>query len=93
MLEQTHLKVRGKVQGVGFRYATAVQARGAGLTGWVRNLEDGSVEILAEGPSDELNAFIQWCGQGPPTGTVQHVEILDRSTIPACGQSDFKLLR
>lgn len=69
-MSRLHLYVFGRVQGVGFRYACCREARSQGLTGWVRNLPDDSVEIVAEGPSAPLKAFEAWCGRGPPLAQV-----------------------
>lgn len=59
-MTELHLKVNGQVQGVGFRYSTWQKARQLGLVGWVRNLPDGSVEILAQGERDDLEMLITW---------------------------------
>jgi acylphosphatase len=66
--------VSGQVQGVGFRYSAAAQARRLGLTGWVANRDDGSVEGLASGAADALGQFRDWLGHGPPAARVQGVE-------------------
>ena len=68
MAEQAmRLIVRGRVQGVGFRYATVEQGRRLGLDGWARNLPDGSVEVVAAGPPDALDRLAEWCRNGPPS--------------------------
>jgi acylphosphatase len=72
---RVHLIVKGRVQGVYFRASTVQQARHLGLTGWVMNRRDGSVEVLAEGPSDRLEELVAWCGQGPPGARVERVEL------------------
>jgi acylphosphatase len=72
---RVHLIVKGRVQGVYFRASTVQQARHLGLTGWVMNCPDGSVEVLAEGPSDKLEDLVAWCGQGPPGARVEGVEL------------------
>lgn len=59
-MTELHLKVNGQVQGVGFRCSTWQKARQLGLVGWVRNLPDGSVEILAQGERDDLEMLITW---------------------------------
>ncbi len=69
-----HLLVGGRVQGVSFRQSTRDQARALGLDGWVRNLPDGRVEALAEGPPDALRALERWCHTGPPGAAVTGVE-------------------
>ncbi len=72
---RVHLWVRGYVQGVGYR--AAVRQRGAllGLSGWVRNLPDGRVEIVAEGDEGALQQLIAWCNRGPEMAEVEAVEV------------------
>ncbi len=72
---RVHFKVRGRVQGVYFRASTVQQAQELGLTGWVRNCDDGSVEGIAEGPRSRLETLISWCRQGPPGAKVANVEV------------------
>ncbi len=74
-----HLVVRGRVQGVGFRWFVREAARAAGLSGWVRNNRDGSVEIAAEGPADRLAALRAEVRRGPPGATVSAVDELAAS--------------
>jgi acylphosphatase len=69
-----HAVVRGDVQGVGFRYFVADRARDAGLHGWVRNLPDGAVECVAEGPRREVEALLRVLERGPSSAEVQRVE-------------------
>jgi len=59
------LIIKGVVQGVSFRYYTQREARKYGVTGWVRNLPDGSVAALFEGEEEDVEAMIQWCRHGP----------------------------
>lgn len=73
--ERAHLLVSGRVQGVFFRASTREQAMALGLTGWVRNLPDGRVEIVAEGPRDRLDALVSWCREGPPFSRVEHLDV------------------
>jgi acylphosphatase len=69
-----HLIVRGRVQGVFFRRATMDEARGLGLTGWVRNLPaDEEVEVVAEGPRRNLRMLWAWAHTGPPGARVEGV--------------------
>jgi acylphosphatase len=75
---RVRLIVRGRVQGVGFRANTQRKAAGLGLTGWVKNLEDGAVEALAEGPIAAIDEFVSWCGRGPSGARVESVEVLER---------------
>ena len=77
------LRIRGTVQGVSYRESARAEAVRLGLTGWVRNRSDGSVEALAEGPSRALDAFTTWCHQGPPLARVTDVA---RADAPALGE-------
>lgn len=70
-LARLHLVVWGDVQGVGFRYAVQRLATRLGLTGWVRNLDSGEVELVAEGPQPALLQLVEACRRG--AGTVGHV--------------------
>ena len=80
----THLRIHGRVQGVGFRASLAVEARRRGLAGWVRNRRDGSVEAVIAGGATEVEALIAWARRGPPAASVTRVEIdSDRETIDA----------
>ena len=67
--------VSGAVQGVGYRYFAMNAAHELGVTGWVRNLWDGSVEVVAEGPRRALASFEVFLHEGPPSAQVTHVEI------------------
>lgn len=75
MKVRAELKIHGRVQGVFFRQSTQAAAIRLGLTGWVRNLPDGSVEALAEGPADAVRELLAWCRQGPPAAEVSSVDI------------------
>jgi acylphosphatase len=70
---RVHLKIQGRVQGVYFRAAAVNQARRLGLTGWVMNCYDGSVEAVAEGIRAKLEELVRWCHQGPPGAVVKQV--------------------
>jgi acylphosphatase len=70
-----HLKVQGRVQGVFFRANTQKVAKDLGVAGWVRNCDDGSVEIHAEGDRDQLDRLIEWCRRGPAMASVQNLDI------------------
>jgi acylphosphatase len=70
------LRIRGRVQGVGYRAATRKQARALGLRGWVRNEQDGSVTVVAEGPREQLVALRRFCDEGPPFARVDQVEAI-----------------
>lgn len=70
------LKIYGRVQGVFFRQSATHHAKKLGLSGWARNVGDGTVEILAQGEDASLQKFIQWCHRGPILAKVEKVEIL-----------------
>jgi acylphosphatase len=84
-----HIRVLGLVQGVGFRYACRQQARALGLSGWVRNDSDGSVEIVAQGLDSAVQALIDWCHEGPPGAHVRAVHVNPAGPVPA-GLFDVK---
>ena len=67
--------VHGRVQGVGFRYATLHKARELGVVGYVRNAWDGTVEVVAEGPADALQRLISWLHAGPRSAHVSDVQL------------------
>ena len=68
-----HLIIEGRVQGVWFRDSTRKEAVSLGVLGWVRNLPDGTVEVLAEGPEDKVRDLITWCHHGPSSAVVSQV--------------------
>jgi len=82
-LEGVHLVVEGRVQGVFFRASTQSTAVSLGLTGWVRNVSDGTVEVHAVGDRDALDRFIRWCWQGPPGARVTGVRVSEVPVIKA----------
>lgn len=81
-----HAIIRGRVQGVAFRWMTRDEARARGLCGWVRNLADGSVEIHVEGAAEELVAMRSWLAEGPPSARVDSVE---GDAVPLEGHTAF----
>lgn len=72
-MKRMRLIVSGRVQGVAFRLYTVREASRLGLTGWVRNLRSGDVEVLAEGDEERLMDLEQWCWHGPPHAVVSRV--------------------
>ena len=79
-----HLSIEGRVQGVGFRWSLQAEATRLGLCGWVRNRSDGSVEALACGAAEAVEALTAWAHQGPPAARVDRVrchDLPDSSTI------------
>lgn len=73
-VETVSVRITGKVQGVGFRLSTVRQAHSLGVTGWVRNLEEGSVEALLQGGHDRIDQMLAWLRVGPPAARVDEVE-------------------
>ena len=87
---QRRVFVKGRVQGVGFRAATArVAAQFPQVGGLVRNLADGRVEALFAGPEADVLALVSWCKQGPATAKVTHLEVREEAWDPASGDGGF----
>ncbi len=74
-MARVHLTIRGRVQGVYYRASMLQEAQKLGLTGWVRNCSDGSVEAIAEGPRNQLEDLISWCWQGPPGAKATRIDV------------------
>jgi acylphosphatase len=74
-VRRAHVYVSGRVQGVFFRQRTVRMARDQGLGGWVRNLPDGRLEAVFEGPADRVERMIEWCRRGPERAVVHEVEV------------------
>ena len=78
-----HLRISGRVQGVGFRYSMQHEARRLGVTGWVRNCRDGTVEAVVDGPVEAVEAMLNWSRSGPPAAKVTNVSVTDAAgTFP-----------
>jgi len=73
--KKAHLWIEGRVQGVFYRAFTRDLALRFGLKGWVKNLPDGRVEAVFEGPEDKIQEAIKYCWQGPPAATVTDIKI------------------
>lgn len=73
--KRVHIRVTGRVQGVFYRANTRETAERLGLSGWVRNMPDGSVEIVAEGDVKQLKALVDWCHRGPPGAKATGVKV------------------
>jgi len=74
-----HLRIRGRVQGVGYRYHMQRVARDLAVTGWVRNRRDGSVEAIVAGANDAVEHIVAWAKRGPAHAVVTAVEVSDDS--------------
>ncbi len=72
---RAHAVISGRVQGVFFRMETQRAARRIGVTGWVRNKADGTVEAIFEGDEDRVASVLEWCKQGPPHARVDNIDV------------------
>lgn len=80
-MRRVRLTASGQVQGVFFRASTRDEARRLGVTGWVRNLADGTVQAEAQGPSDAVDALIAFCRRGPGHATVDDLRVEDLEPV------------
>lgn len=76
-----HAYISGKVQNVGFRWYAREKAADLGLTGWVRNLSDGRVEMCFQGETNSVEAMEEWCARGAPAASVRDVRIEDEPIL------------
>lgn len=74
-MEVRHLLITGRVQGVWYRASMAQEAQRLGVTGWVRNRSDGSVEAMVAGTAEQVAAIMNWARHGPPAAQVEHVAV------------------
>jgi acylphosphatase len=81
-------QIEGRVQGVGFRYSAIHEAQRLGIKGWVRNVDDGNVEVWAEGPPEKLDRYGEWLYKGPPLSRVDAVKI---ETTEPQGYINFRI--
>lgn len=72
---RARVKIAGRVQGVYFRASACQEAQSLGVSGWVRNCSDGSVELVAEGRREKLDQLIAWCQRGPAGSRVAEVTV------------------
>jgi acylphosphatase len=70
---RVRLIIEGRVQGVWFRESTRKEAERLGVHGWVRNMREGTVEVVAEGPEENVRKLVDWCHHGPPSARVTRV--------------------
>lgn len=84
--QRAHVRIEGRVQGVFFRAHAREAAISAGLSGWVRNVNDGSVEAVVDGTPQAVAEFVSWCHRGPPAARVDRVlQIPERADDPFVG--------
>ena len=88
-LRRVHVLITGRVQGVAFRDFARAKAQELGLVGWVRNVRDGRVEALFQGPPDRVESALAWCHEGPPEAEVKDVHTHDE--IPTDDMSSFSV--
>ena len=81
-MKALHMKISGIVQGVWFRASTKEQADRYGVSGWVRNVMDGSVEVHAQGADQSVEKLYQWCRRGPSGAVVESVDAEDVNPEP-----------
>ncbi|MCK4364619.1 MAG: acylphosphatase [Thermoplasmatales archaeon] len=89
MKSNVHVLISGRVQGVWFRTSTKQKAEQLGLTGWVRNTSDGSVEAIFEGAEKGIKDMLEWCHCGPPLAKVVNVEVKNQE--PTNGFDGFSI--
>ncbi len=80
--------VAGRVQGVWFRESCSDQALASGVAGWVRNLADGRVEVVLEGPPNAVDEVLAWCRRGPRRARVDGVDVVDEAPV---GERGFRV--
>ncbi len=85
MNKRVHIWITGFVQGVGFRAAARRKASELGIVGYVRNSPDRRVEVVAQGQSEILDAFLAWCKKGPPGSKVQSVQVTEEAALNEFG--------
>ena len=91
MITRTHAIISGTVQGVFFRASAQQEARKRDLTGWVKNLPDGTVELEAQGDASDVDSLLDWCWQGPVEAEVARVTSELRPAVE--GEGTFEVRR
>jgi acylphosphatase len=88
--EARRILIRGRVQGVAFRWSARTQAEALGVCGWIRNLADGRVDAHVEGGAQPVDAMLQWLKEGPPAARVEAIEV---RSVPPAMESGFVVRR
>lgn len=90
-MKTIHAIITGRVQGVGFRWATRRKAQGLGLVGYVRNLTDGSVEVVAQGEALPMQNFMSWLEAGGPIGArVDNLRLIEQPDVETYTDFDVR---
>jgi acylphosphatase len=89
-IRRVRLRIRGRVQGVNFRYYAQVAAREHRVHGWIRNRDDGDVESIVEGEPDAVARFVAWCRAGPAGARVEDVAEAELPGAPR--YQDFRIV-
>ena len=89
-METVNLLIQGKVQGVFYRASARDKAMELGLTGWVKNTQDGDVEIVTSGDKESIKKFIEWCRKGPSRAVVKDVIVRQVDTVNLL---DFQIIK
>ena len=84
-MRRVHVTVRGRVQGVGYRWSTRLVAERQEVTGWVRNCADGTVEAELQGEPERLDAVLAWMAEGPPGSVVESRDVTDLEPVESSG--------
>lgn len=84
-MRRVHVTVRGRVQGVGYRWSTRLVAERERVTGWVRNCDDGTVEAELQGEPERLDAVLAWMAEGPPGSVVEARDVADLEPMESSG--------
>ena len=87
-MTRARVQVRGRVQGVFFRAEARARAESLGVAGWIRNLPDGRVEAVFEGPPDDVLTMVNWASVGPPRAEVRDIDI---AVEEPTGESGFRV--
>ena len=89
-IETRHIKIHGKVQGVGYRFYATRVARRLGLKGWIQNLRDGSVEAMVEGEPEKIDEWVDEIREGPRYAEVTKIDQEKREVAAQFGEFDVK---
>ncbi|MDZ7758492.1 MAG: acylphosphatase [Rhodohalobacter sp.] len=91
-LKEMKLMISGRVQGVGFRHYTRTNAGELGIKGWVRNLDNGDVEALLQGPEEKLNLMLEKLKSGPMPARVDNIDIVEEKESPEKEEKTFRVV-